>query len=418
MAGAATVLGSACSATGAKKLTLGEARPPAELGPDETIRMGLIGTGGMGNGHCSAIMGAAEKGREKVQIVALADVCQMRLDSTQEACARRQGIQVDKYRDYRDMLARDDIHGVLIASPEHWHAQMAADAIVAGKDVYVEKPMTLRLPEAIELREVVHSHDRVLQVGTQKMSLPMYADARRLLAEGAVGHPTCSQTSYCRNSPDGEWNYYEVKEGVEPGPGLDWDAWCGPLGPQPWNPLVYWRWRRYRKFSTGIIGDLLVHQMTPLMDAIQPGWPTRVTACGRNIIDKEMENHDQINLTIEFEKDHIMVVMGSTCNETGLSVMVRGNQGNMSIGGNRVKVDPERPYVDDVDPVDLACQAVQNDQDEHRLDWWRCMRTREEVRSPVDIGLRVMVVVDLATRALWEGGDWRFDPASMKVSKA
>ena len=112
-----------------------------------------------------------------------------------------------------------------------------------------------------------------VQVGTQYMTYPRYVAAQKLIADGGIGHPTFSQTSYCRNSRDGEWLYYGIDPDIVPGPALDWEAWCGPLGLQPWNPQVYFRWRRYKKFSTGIIGDLLVHMMTPLMMAVDAGCP-------------------------------------------------------------------------------------------------------------------------------------------------
>lgn len=405
-------------AAGQKRLKLGPAKDRTPLGADETIRIGVIGTGGMGTAHCRSIVNLAKSGQAKVHISALADVCKPRLDSAKNAIAdQAEDLGVTTHRDYKELLEREDLHGILIASPEHWHAQMAVDAILAGKDVYVEKPMTLHLSDALELRDVVKSHDNIFQVGTQYMSDPMYRTAMALIADGKIGHPTCSQTSYCRNTPDGEWNYYGVNPDVVPGEMLDWEAWCGPKGPQTFDTLVYHRWRRYKAWSTGVIGDLLVHQMTPLMMAVNAGWPTKVTAVGGHLIDKEMENHDQVNIAIEFERGHTMIVMGSTCNATGLPILVRGHEGNMSLGSNRVKIDPERAYVDDVDPMDVACENVPT-HDAHRLNWFSCMRTREPAIADVDTATMVMVVVDLATRALWDGGTYLFDPATMRVARS
>src|SRR5688572_416375 len=118
------------------------------LAADQPIRIGVIGTGGMGTNHCIAILELVKAGRAAVEIAALADVCQTHLDAAHVVCSDGQrGVEVAGYRHYSELLARDDLHGVLIAAPEHWHAQMAIDALAAGKDVYVEKPMTLRLPE-------------------------------------------------------------------------------------------------------------------------------------------------------------------------------------------------------------------------------------------------------------------------------
>lgn len=419
VAGAGAVMGSLASSASAdehRRPTIAP-KPRIPVGDGETIRMGVIGTGGMGTGHCHAICNLAAKGLADVQIVALSDVCDSRLENARKVCAEKQGIEVDTHRDYHELLGRDDINAVLVASPEHWHGQMIIDALTAGKDLYCEKPMTLRMPEALDVFEYARASENIFQIGTQKMMLPRYNEARKLIADGAIGKPTCSQTSYCRNSKNGEWLYYGIDPNWEPGVNLDWDAWCGPVGPQPWDPEVYARWRRYRKFSTGIIGDLLVHVMTPLIHALNPGWPTRVVATGGHYIDKAMENHDQINLNVEFESEHTMVVAGSTCNEVGLETLIRGHEGNIYLGGRDCVMRPERIFADDVDARTVACKDIGNDQDQLRLNWLKCIRTREQPASPVEHATKVMVVVALATRSLWEGGAFAFDPKTLKVRK-
>jgi predicted dehydrogenase len=415
-AGAAAL--EAC-ATGARGGPIPRAQGRAPLDGEEPIRMGVLGTGGMGTEHCRRILELVKEGRERVQIVALSDVCKSRLEAAKKICEERQGIAVETYGDYRDLLARSDLHAVLVASPEHWHARMAEDAILSGKDVYLEKPMTLRLPEALRLREVVRSTPgAILQVGTQQIMLPKFREARRLVAEGAIGKPVWSQTSYCRNSKDGEWLYYEIDPKWEPGVNLDWERWCGHLGRRPWDPEVYARWRRYRDFSTGIVGDLLVHVMTPLVYATDMGWPTRVVASGGHYVDKEMENHDQVNLSVEFEGEHTMVVAGSTANEAGLEPMIRGHRGNLYLGGNNCVLRPERIFAEEIEGRTIECPDIGNDQDALRLDWFRAIRTREAPASHVELGAKVMVVVDLATRSMWEGRAFEFDPSRMRARPA
>jgi predicted dehydrogenase len=413
--GAAAVLGScASSQRTARRGPIPQAKPRVPVADDEPIRMGVIGTGGMGTAHCQSILGLAERGECDVRIVALADVCESRLENARKACADKQQISVETHRDYQELLARDDVHAVLIASTEHWHGEMARDALLAGKDVYVEKPLTLRLDDTLHLREVVLANPQLIfQVGTQMMMLPKYQQARRLIKEGAIGKPTCSQTSYCRNSHDGEWLYYGIDPDWEPGVNLDWERWCGHLGPRPWDPEVYARWRRYRDFSTGIVGDLLVHVMTPMVMALDAGWPTRVVATGGHYVDKAMENHDQVNINIEFEDDHTMIVAGSTCNATGLETMIRGHEANMYLGGRHVEIRPERLFADEIEPRRVDCEDIGNDQDQLRLDWLKCIRTREPAVSGIDLASKVMVIVDLATKSMWRGRAYEFDPNTM-----
>jgi len=417
----ASALLASCSGTtiGARRGLIPKHGAQLPVKKDEPIRMGVIGTGGMGTAHCHSFMELNHGGQAGVQVVALSDVNKVRLGVAHQACEDKQKIKVDTYRNYHDLLARDDLHGVLVAAPEHWHAQMAIDAIAAGKDLYLEKPMTLHLEDALLLRQVVLANpDVIFQVGTQKMILPKWAAAQRLIAEGQIGKPTFSQTSYCRNSKDGEWLYYEIDPAVVPGENLDWDAWCGPLGPQPFDGAVYAQWRRYRKFSTGIVGDLLVHVMTPLMMALDAGWPVRVTGSGGHYVDKVMENHDQVNMTIEFEQGHTMIVAGSTSNEIGLETIIRGHRATLYLNSRDCVLRPERIFAEEVDEQTVKCADIGNDQDSLRLNWLESIRSRQPAVSGIDLATKMMVAVDLATRSMWSGHAYSFDPKSMTASLA
>jgi len=412
LAGAGGLL-SSCDLLGAASAPIPLARHRRRPAPDEPVNIGVIGTGGMGAGHCQAITKLAEKGEENVQITALCDVCEPRLEQAAARVEAAQKIRPDTYTAHEEMLARDDLHGVLIAAPEHWHAKLAEDSIAAGLDVYVEKPMTLRLDEARRLYQVSNANpDIIVQVGTQFIVQEKYQHARRILREGGIGKPTSSQTSYCRNSKDGEWLYYGIDPSWEPGVNLDWDRWCGPLGKQPWDPAVYARWRRYRKYSTGVIGDLLVHVMTPMIYAIEQGWPTRVVATGGHYVDKAMENHDQVDLIVQFEDQHTLTVSGSTCNEKGVETMIRGHEATLYLGGKDCVLRPERHWVEEIDEEKIICKSLP-DQDMIRLDWLSCIRSREANLSPVELGMKVMVIVDLATRSMWEGTAFEFDPETL-----
>lgn len=393
---------------------------PTPPGDGDAIRIAVVGTGGMGRGHCRALAQFAQRGVENVEIVAVCDVNDLHAQAAaNDVVSDGQKYAPTTYRSHKEMLAKEDIHGVLVASPEHQHAIHASDAVVAGKDVYCEKPMTLRLDEALALRETVHNNpDVMFVVGTQKMMLPKYREARKLIEAGAIGTPVFSQTSYCRNSPDGEWNYYQLDPKWEPGVNVDWDAWLGHMPKREWDPEVYIRWRRYRDFSTGIIGDLLVHEVTPMMFALDSmGWPNRVVATGGHYVDKAMENHDQININATFDKGHSMIVAGSTCNEVGLENLIRGHEANIYLNSRHCELRPTRPYVDLVDPLRVECPDIGNDQDQLRLAWLRSIRDRQQPDSTVDFATKVMVFVDLATRSLWDGHAYEFDSSTMQVTR-
>jgi predicted dehydrogenase len=355
-----------------------------------------------------------------VQVVAVADPWPSNLNKAADKLEKewQPGVKVGRYADHNELLARQDIHAVVIASPEHWHAQHAIDSLLAGKDVYCEKPMTLHLDEAVRLHKLAQANpDMILQVGTQKMALPSYNTAREWIREGLIGTPTCSQTSYCRNTPAGEWNYYHVDPNWQAGKDVDWEKWCGPLGQQPFDPYVLNRWRRYKKTSTGIIGDLLVHVTTPLMVAMDQGWPVCVAAIGSHLVDKKMENHDTVNLLVEFETGHQMIVMGATNNDTGLTPMIRGPKGNIEVTDGSLRFTPQKPYAEELEERRAQLPNIGDDQDAHRMNWLGCLRTRTKPYSDSEMGLKVMVIVDLATRAMWEGGTWTFDPKTLSAKR-
>lgn len=396
-----------------------ELTPPGK--DAKKLRIGVVGLGGpggcaMGLNHCLALIELSKQGRENCEVAAICDLNDIFLADGKKKIDKEQGGSVQAFKYHKDLLAMKDLDGVLVAVPEHWHAQVGIDCIEAGKDLYLEKPMTLNLEQALAFFAVANKHPNVIaQVGTQMTRLPKYHAAKKLIKEGAIGTPTFSQTSYCRNSKNGEW-HYTVDKRWEPGVNLDWDKWCEPLGPMAWDPKLYYQWRRYRKVSTGVIGDLLVHVMTPMMMALDQGWPTRVVATGAHHSDKAMENHDNINIAVQFESGHQMMVAGSTCNENGLETLIRGTKGNLYLNSAHCVLRPERIWAEDVEEQTIQCPDIGNDQDVHRLGWMQSIRTRTKPDSSAELGMKVMVVVDLATRSMWEGKAFSFDPKSMTAS--
>lgn len=398
----------------------GKSKPRPALKDGDVIRIAIIGTGGMGTGHCESFASLGKDGKEKVQVVAVCDVNDLHAAAAKAKIESIQkGVEVESTRDYKKLLARPDIHGVLIATPEHWHAPIAIDAILAGKDVYCEKPMTINLADALRLREVVRANpDMILQVGTQYAALPKFAEAKKIIESGELGPALWSQSGYCRNTPSGEWNYYGLDKNWEPGKNLDWEEWCKPIGKHQWDPKLYIRWRRYKETSTGIIGDLLVHKMTPFFVSLNSvGWPKRVQGLGSHMVDKDMENHDMVNLQIQFENGHNMVVAGNTNNENGFEDLIRCQKANIFLNSRHCVIRPESKFTNEVEQRTIECADVGNDQDQHRLNWLKCMRTRTQPLSDIEQGTKVMVVVDLAARSMWEGGTFEFDSKTLTVKK-
>ncbi len=388
------------------------------LGAAERVRIGVIGPGGMGSGHVGSFGDFHKSGKFPVDLVALSDVAIPHMERAKAMADERQnGVKIALHQDYRRLLDMKDVDGIVNATPEHWHCQIGVDAIEAGKDVYGEKPLTLTIEEGFRVKAAVDASKQIFQVGTQKMALSKYRAAREMVKAGKIGKPLWSQTGYCRNTPTGEWNYYGIEMDLKPGVNLDWKMWCGPKGDRPWDPLIYHRWRRYKDFSTGIIGDLLVHEMTPLMYALDSDYPVRVHCAGAHMIDLDMENHDQVLITAQFPDGHTMLVAGNTNNEQSFTNMIRGQKGTIYLGGKDAELRPERPFADDVEAEKSDLPDVA-DQDMLRLNWLECIKSREPNFSQVEFATKMMVVVDLATRSAWDGRAYAFDPGTRKIASA
>jgi len=270
-------------------LTLGGLVPSTVLGANDRVNIAVIGVGGMGRGHLGNLLKNSEE--DNIRVVAVCDVYRRRLTNAEKMCADK-GYEAKGYMDYRKILDRNDVDAVLIATPDHWHGKMAVDAMEAGKHVYLEKPMTLTVEQALEVRNTARRTKRVLQVGPQYTSEDQYWNTHQVISEGKVGKVTWAQGSYNRNVRGGAFNkWFKIDETAGPGmPGddyIDWDMWLGykwGLAPKiPWNPEHFFRFRKYFQYNGGVATDLLYHILAPLLIAItgpNGQYPRRVTAGG------------------------------------------------------------------------------------------------------------------------------------------
>src|SRR6266498_3141104 len=195
---------------------------------------------------------------DNIKVLAVCDVYQRRVTRAKGIC------QGDGYLDYRKLLEREDIDAVLIATPDHWHAKISIDAMEAGKHVYVEKPMTHTVEQAIKLREAVKRTKKVLQVGPNGTANDSYWVAHEAIRAGRIGKVTWAHASYNRNARVCLFNEHQ-KIDPSAGPGkrgedyVDWDMWLGwkwGLAPKiPWNPEHFFRFRKYWPYNGGVATD-------------------------------------------------------------------------------------------------------------------------------------------------------------------
>jgi predicted dehydrogenase len=244
-------------------------QPSGRVSPNERIRIAAIGVGIRGQQDVRAALKTPG-----VELAAVADVYEGRLALAREVW----GSQVVTTRDYRETLARPDIDAVVIATPDHWHRQIAVEAMKAGKDVYVEKPMVQELDEGPLVIDAARQTGRILQVGSQHPSSIVYAKAKELFRAGAIGELNLVEAWIDRNSPLGAWQY-SIPPDASPQT-IDWDRFLGRAPKRPFEPVRLFRWRNYRDYGTGIPGDLFVHLFTGIHFVLDALGPSRAIASG------------------------------------------------------------------------------------------------------------------------------------------
>src|ERR1700734_6532 len=213
------------------------------LGANDTLRIGVIGAGG----RMRCLLDAADKSAPH-QIAAVSDVYAPHRDAVKE---RSKGIATT-HLDYREVLEQD-VDAVIIASPDHWHVRMAVDALAAGKDVYLEKPVTHTLEEGATLTQAVRSNKRILQCGMQQRSWAHFRDAVDLIQGGSLGRVTQVRTYW--------WQNYGRRAPRKPTDqqALDWKQWLGSAPDQPFTEEKFDNWRWFWNFGGGAMTDLFTH---------------------------------------------------------------------------------------------------------------------------------------------------------------
>jgi predicted dehydrogenase len=182
-------------------------------------------------------------------------------------------------RRYQDLLARADIDCIVAAVPDHWHKRVVVDACNAGKDIYCEKPMSHTAAEGFEMVEAAHRNNRIVQIGSQRVSSLLCAKARELYRNGAIGEVEMVELTYGRNSPNGAWQYPPPSDFTPQT--VDWDTWLNDAPKIPIDATRFARWRCWREYGTGVGGDLMVHLLSGMLFTL--GWnepPRSASALG------------------------------------------------------------------------------------------------------------------------------------------
>lgn len=386
------------------------------LGANDRINIGVIGTGSKGRFHIRRLVARASE-RDDVRVTAISEIYRKRRE---EALQLTQLGGERGYVDYRELLAQPDIDAVWIATPDHWHATMALDALAAGKDVYLEKPMTYTIDEARRIAEVVESSGRVLQVGSQHVSDVRYHEARKVIDEGWIGPVLWAQNTYCRNSLYGEWNYTVDPEGTPEN--IDWDRFLGTAPARPFSAERFFRWRKYWDYSGGIATDLFYHRLAPLMLMMGKQFPTRVSGHGGIYVHREREVPDTYATVVEYGGHfvNLSASMASSAGNSGMPTTVYGHEGAITFLPNAIEVRPEYQFAakfrEATGSEILRIEVKQADVSaDHIADFLDCMRDRSQPAFDAHFGYQAMTAIRLGVDSFRSGRMMAFDPHGQRV---
>ena len=308
------------------------AAPPDS--PGSRIGLGIIGAGA--RVHSSLL--PAVLSIPGVEVVGVSDAYKGRVTRTQQRTSGR----AKEYADWRALLADPAIDAVIVGTPDHWHREHVVKALAAGKDVYVEKPMTWRIEDGPEMIAAAQKGKRILQVGSQGISSKTQETARDWIRAGRLGKVTLVRAAYNRNTRSGAWLYPIPPDANEKT--VDFTAFLGSAPSRPFSLERFFRWRCYWDYSGGLATDLFVHLLTTIHFLLGAGMPSRVVASGQNYRFKEThEVPDTLNAILEYPEGFTVVLGCTFNNEAGGGFEVLGTEASLVFGDDKVELRPEHP---------------------------------------------------------------------------
>jgi predicted dehydrogenase len=383
-------------------------------GANDKINVGLIGCGGMGRGN----LGNTAQ-HPDVVVAAACDVQAGRMEATVAAYKE----SAKGYADYRELLSQADVDAVIIATPPHWHALQAVEACEAGKDIYLQKPMTLHLGESLAVLNAVKKHNRVSQIGTQIHAAENYRRIVEIIQAGNLGQISVARTFNVMN---------QGPQGVGKDPnttvpkGVDWDLWIGPGPMRPYNSILAgssYNHCSFMDYSGGWMPGMAPHIIDLPIWALDLGYPTGISCSGgRYVIDDDGDAPDVQEVLWQYP-NLTMTWMSMLANSYGfdlhgdpvptrrLGIYFHGTNGTMYCNYGMYKIVPEGDRMKGVETPPKSIPPSPG----HEIEWVNCIKTREQPSCSVFYHTRIDVPLVLGNLSYKLGRSIAFDPKTAKI---
>jgi predicted dehydrogenase len=373
------------------------------MGANDRVRAGIIGSGGRGR------LLTAEFKEVGAEMAAVCDVYEPNL----EAGLKTANTGAQAHRDYRRLLEDKSLDAVIVATPDHWHARMVIDAVQAGKDVYVEKPMSHTIPEGLDIVSAVRRTRRVVQVGTQRRSSPLFMEAQKIVAGGQLGDIRLV-TSQWMNSQDG-LSQAKLKGA------LDWKQWLGPAPARQMDDKLFFNWYYFYDYS----GGLLIGQAAHIVDAIQ--WfmgskePVAVTCSGGRPNLAGAEVPETASIIMEYPENYLATftlgykAMHYHTSQDQLK-QFHGSKARMDMGREGYRIYPQTDAAElKVSRENIQLGSFVPATRQHIRNFLDCVKSRQEPNAPVEAGLGTAIVLCMTLDSLRSGRRLRWNSAKRSV---
>jgi predicted dehydrogenase len=390
--------------------------------PNDRLGLAVIGTGGRGGSHLRMMKQLQDQG-ENLEIVAVCDIYRPRL----EAAATKYNAKA--YDDHRQLLDNKDVDVVCISTPDHIHGYQAIDAMLAGKDVYCEKPIThwRQFELTKKLIKTVQDNDSVFQLGTQGMSDSVWHQMKKLVQEGLIGQPLDGETGFFRI---GDWGERDMKiddPNAKPGKDLNWEAFLGDAPKREFSVDRFFRWRLFKDYAGGPVTDLYPHSLTQVIDILGVDMPDKVVALGGiHRYDYELRDvPDTFNLIAEYPEKVTISVLGTQANDFNSTPLrgsgqrcpvIRGWEGSLTIHQNNKDI----VFTPIKEKGAKAPQVIPIEFGEDNLNHWKnllawCRSRNKNTWSPMDLAFRTQTVLQMSMLAYQKGKTIHYNKEMMAI---
>ena len=373
-------------------------------GANDRIRIGMIGTGDRAQALLSEIVKSARS--HNVQVTAICDVWKKNRESTAAKLKKSFGTEPRAFSKFQELLALSDVDAVIIATPDFGHTPILLEALAAGKDVYVEKPMSLDLELANKALALARAKQRIVQVGTQRRSDGHHIAAAQAIAAGALGK--LSRISVAVHFNHARWAraYDDCVEAD-----VDWPAFLMGKGTMPFDAKLLRRWQLYRFCTNGIPGLWLPHYADLICLFTGTKYPSRAVSLGGNFIWKDGREHaDTFQTILEYPEGFLFDFTMDLGNATGSRFLLHGTEATLDVDNWTITLEggtkDKKP-----EPRQITAAPATG----HMENWLECLRSRKLPAADIQIGQQQTVAVVMSALAAETGRRQVFDPDKQRI---